>query len=367
MTSLCELWQPCDIDLYEVSSMGNIRNSKRKTLLRKQLTGNGYERVTLRDGDKYVGRDVHRLVAQAFIPNPHNKKTVNHKNKVRNDNRAENLEWATNSEQTLHARNTDNIIEYNRITLDYQEHNDEIWKDIPNAKYEVSNYGYIRNKQNGYIKTLTVDGRGYVYVNIHSKSRSVHRLVAEVYLSDFTSDCIINHKDGNKTNNHVTNLECTTQRMNVFHSYANNLMPNKKKSKVIQVDVQGQIIASFESLAEAEATTGINRGCIHHALHNKSVSKGFKWYSSYEEYLEDSDNIKNDILQVYQCTMDGNIIASFPSFVHAANATGISKSNINRAVNRNKEELGTAGGYIWYSNRIPNASNLIQKLKEQNA
>lgn len=62
----------------------------------------GYRRVTFTTNYKRKTFLVHRLVASAFIPNPKNKPYVNHINEVTNDNRVENLEWCTNSENLLH-------------------------------------------------------------------------------------------------------------------------------------------------------------------------------------------------------------------------------------------------------------------------
>lgn len=77
-----------------------IKEKIRKPHLSKQtgywtvhLSINGMSKVCL----------IHRLMAETFLPNPENKKTVNHKNSIRSDNRLENLEWATNSENQKHA------------------------------------------------------------------------------------------------------------------------------------------------------------------------------------------------------------------------------------------------------------------------
>lgn len=96
-----------DFPQYYVTDEGNVYSRNyHMTGRTKKLTPSkdkkGYLFVPLcKNGKRYL-RKVHRLVAQAFIPNPHNKEQINHKNGIRNDNKVENLEWCTCEENIIH-------------------------------------------------------------------------------------------------------------------------------------------------------------------------------------------------------------------------------------------------------------------------
>ena len=109
--------------------------------------------------------------------------------------------------------------------------NNEEWKPIPHTdgRYEVSNYGHVRtNNQRPGLLTLTKQPKGYRYAMVHltngkAKNCRVHRLVAQLFLPNPEGLPEVNHKDGNKDNNHVDNLEWVTRSDNVKHSFATGL------------------------------------------------------------------------------------------------------------------------------------------------
>lgn len=115
-----EIWKPVIgyEELYSVSSLGRVRSEMRiiefmpgrhRTVPERILSPvsmNGYPQISLhRDGRRKTVR-IHRLVAEAFVPNPNNHTIVNHKDGIKDNNTPSNLEWCTVLENNVHAFET---------------------------------------------------------------------------------------------------------------------------------------------------------------------------------------------------------------------------------------------------------------------
>lgn len=120
--------------------------------------------------------------------------------------------------------------------------NDELWKDIPGFedRYQVSQRGNIRSIQDNHgnyrehLRSTWISPKGYVYVQLFIKDKrhnvSVHWAVATAFLDNPGHKKTVNHIDGNKLNNHVSNLEWATYGENARHAYTTGLKQGQRKT-----------------------------------------------------------------------------------------------------------------------------------------
>ena len=135
---------------YQVSNFGDVkrmksnRRSKKGFILKHRLDNHGYVEYKLSKNNQYFFRKAHRLVAQAFIPNPDNLYTVNHKNGIKTDNRVENLEWMSLKDNALHSlyvlRNIDKIKEKRPGRAVICVETGEIFDSITNAAEHTTHH-----------------------------------------------------------------------------------------------------------------------------------------------------------------------------------------------------------------------------------
>lgn len=149
---------------------------------------------------------------------------------------------------------------------------DEVWKKIDD-RYSISNLGNVKSNYANKERILNPykDARGYLKVDLrHGKDRKtmfVHRLVAIAFIPNSSPEALkeVNHKDEDKTNNNVDNLEWCTTEYNCNYGTRNQRKAKNCMKKVYSVDKDGTI-TYYNSRNEAAELTGINAVNISKAL-----------------------------------------------------------------------------------------------------
>jgi len=102
-----------EFETYDVSNLGNVKNKKTSVMLKTRLKPNGYCIVDINKNNRRYTKHLHRLIAEAFIPNPENKPFIDHIDNNKLNNNINNLRWVTNQEnqqnQKLSTNNTSGI------------------------------------------------------------------------------------------------------------------------------------------------------------------------------------------------------------------------------------------------------------------
>lgn len=165
-----------------------------------------------------------------------------------------------------------------------------MWKDIKDYEglYQVSTDGRVqRIYKNG--KTKELKNRVGVYYSVSlckkgiKKSYNVHRLVAETFLDQPDGKNEVNHIDGNKYNNNLSNLEWVSQKENLIHAMEilNHFPWGKAPRKVKCLDKEtGELIREFNSLSDASKSVGLAsaRNSITLACQGyQKTAYGYKW------------------------------------------------------------------------------------------
>ena len=191
----------------------------------------------------------------------------------------------------------------------------EVWKDVVGYEglYKVSNKGHVYSVERKNSRGIKCGGRilkqtissGYLklflYKNGMRKNKYVHRLVAKAFIPNPNNYLEINHKDEDKTNNYVENLEWCTSKYNSNYGTRNERASQKQSKRVKAVNVETGEVITFSSTAEARnkgyfAVTYACRGIYKSWDTGKLIGdghlyKGYKW--AYEEVKNENDKNNN--------------------------------------------------------------------------
>lgn len=273
---------------WSIDETGRVRNDETGYFLKGTIL-HSYRYINFRWNGKQKNKSVHRLVAEAFIPNPDNLPFVHHIDANRLNNHVDNLAWVSEQENRKEAFMPSGYRKYDNKEIENEE-----WRTFRDSVYQVSNLGRVKNtKTNKILKGNKADC-GYMRVDIQlpkQKRRKflIHQLVYECFIS--TEYDVINHKDGNKTNNKVENLESVSHKENLLKAAEETDAWGFRK--VAQYDLEGNYIQTFANASSAARYIGILPGSMRNAIRLRDgKTKGFIF--KYIEEDEASSTIRKE-------------------------------------------------------------------------
>lgn len=245
----------------------------------------------------------------------------------------------------------------------------EIWKELPEYEglYQISNYGRIKriprndqglgNRTLAKIRKYNFDKDGYCVVVLSKdgikRVKKVHRLVLETFLPNSEQLPMVNHKDEDKTNNRLSNLEWCTAKYNCNYGTALERTAKKLTNRtdcsisVLCFNLKGVMIREYPSISEVKRTFGKNVNHIYKVIsHGGGYANGYVWIQ--KENIENLQNILNKRYsspkEVVQLTMDFQFVNEFKNAQEASRTTGICSNNIRECC---RHEQSYAKGYRW--------------------
>ncbi len=221
-------------------------------------------------------------------------------------------------------------------------------REIPGYKnYFATRNGKIYSKYNNKYLKKTPLGK-YDGVCLYKgdcnkgKTLTVHRLVASAHIPNLDNLPEVNHKDGNKRNNRVDNLEWKTRSGNAKHARESGIMNTHKKA-VFQMDMDGNIIKEFESIKQASDQTGIHNRSINPTCKGKRhQAGGYRWRYVSDDNWQPQDNRRSK--RVEQLTTKDEFICLFQDANEAAKDVDCSPGSIRSAC---VGSIKTLKGFHW--------------------
>lgn len=275
---------------YSINEQGQVRNDKTGNFLKGCIL-HSYKYIALRWHGKQKNKSVHRLVAEAFLPNPNNLLYVHHKDANRLNNCVENLEWVTEQKNRQEAPHPNG---YKKYSEEKEDKEGEIWRTFRDSVYQISNLGRVRNTKTNRMLKGNVADCGYIRVDLqlpNEKRRKylVHQLVYECFVSSEYE--LINHIDGDKTNNRIENLESVTHQENMQKAVYETNAWNFRQ--VAQYDLEGNYIQTFPNASAAARAMNMLPGSMRNAIRLRGgKTKGFVF--KYLEKDEASSTIRKE-------------------------------------------------------------------------
>lgn len=391
---------------YIISNNGKIKNVILGRYITIKSNKRGYHSVSIvNDNKQRKNIGTHRLVALTFIgPPPDDGKvyTIDHLNRIKDDNRVQNLRWATALEQ---AKNRDDyngnterpvwkldivtgtqLERYASVTSaakavgchvanisqacrgaicggfkwKYDEVEileGEIWKTVENSSNNgidaISNLGRARMKRG----RISSSNSKYPRTRVNGKNQYLHIIAAHTFLDPPTdsSKTTVNHKNRDTKNYAADNLEWASPKEQMLHVVKTG---RKQFSRAVnQFTLEGAFIKQYSSIRIAMKQSGLKN--IHSCCRGKKVSAGgFIWkYVDESQVRYDQKNIsinsnvpKSNAREVTQYLLSdkNTIIATFDSITHASKSTGVNYKGISAVC---KSKNLSAGGFFWQYNK----------------
>lgn len=179
----------------------------------------------------------------------------------------------------IFVRRTDNIYKLGFVIIKgYKRYAINKNGDIISLYYNSTSNFYKNvstTKEKGYIRVKLINDKGV------RKNILVHRLVAETFIPNPNNYVEINHKDYNRANNSVDNLEWCTKSYNMRYSSCNRHYTNPNKIKIKRINIVDNTVDIFESLNEAAKKCHVTFNTIYKSLHNKDYIAQTKYKFRY--------------------------------------------------------------------------------------